>query len=58
MMVMLGFACCRASSSQLAKWLKVSRLWEQQQQHAAMDQTSGKEWCERSFSTLEIEVGP
>ena len=26
MMVMLGFACCRASSSQLARWLKVSRL--------------------------------
>ena len=23
---MLGLACCRASSSQLAKWLKVSRL--------------------------------
>ena len=26
MMVMLGLACCRASSSQLARWLKVSRL--------------------------------
>ena len=26
MMVMLGFACCRASSNQLARWLKVSRL--------------------------------
>ena len=26
MMVMLGFACCLASSSQLARWLKVSRL--------------------------------
>lgn len=26
MMVMLGFACCRASSSQLARWLKVSLL--------------------------------
>jgi hypothetical protein len=26
MMVMLGFACCLASSSQLAKWLKVSLL--------------------------------
>lgn len=25
-MVMLGLACCRASSSQLAKWLNVSRL--------------------------------
>jgi hypothetical protein len=29
MMVMLGFACCRASSNQLAKWLKVSRLQQQ-----------------------------
>ncbi len=28
MMVMLGLACCRASSSQLARWLKVSRLQE------------------------------
>ena len=26
MIVMLGLACCRASSSQLARWLKVSRL--------------------------------
>eukprot|EP00955_Chlamydomonas_euryale_P000726 8195-Chlamydomonas_euryale.AAC.3 len=26
MMVMLGLACCRASSSQLARWLNVSRL--------------------------------
>jgi hypothetical protein len=26
MMVMLGFACCRASSSQDARWLNVSRL--------------------------------
>ena len=26
MMVMLGLACCRASSNQLARWLKVSRL--------------------------------
>jgi hypothetical protein len=26
MMVMFGFACCRASSSQLARWLNVSRL--------------------------------
>ena len=26
MMVMLGFACWRASSSQEARWLKVSRL--------------------------------
>jgi hypothetical protein len=24
--VMLGLACCRASSNQLARWLKVSRL--------------------------------
>jgi hypothetical protein len=29
MMVMLGFACCRASSNQLARWLKVSRLQQQ-----------------------------
>ena len=26
MMVMLGLACCRASSNQLARWLNVSRL--------------------------------
>jgi len=26
MIVMLGLACCRASSNQLARWLKVSRL--------------------------------
>jgi hypothetical protein len=26
MMVMFGLACCRASSSQLARWLNVSRL--------------------------------
>ncbi len=26
MIVMLGFACCRASSSQDARWLNVSRL--------------------------------
>ena len=35
MMVMLGFACCRASSSQLARWLKVSRLRRASQSYRA-----------------------
>ena len=37
MMVMLGFACWRASSSQLARWLKVSRLQELPRHEATAD---------------------
>lgn len=33
MIVMLGFACCLASSSQLARWLKVSLLRNQDEEH-------------------------
>jgi hypothetical protein len=47
MMVMFGLACCLASSSQLAKWLNVSRLhnkithrnirWQAPQKHCQGD---------------------
>lgn len=41
MMVMFGLACCRASSSQLARWLNVSRLHTQEGPPQQQQQSAG-----------------
>ena len=50
MMVMLGFACCRASSSQLARWLNVSLL-----RYASNAEQGDRMWLQIVFFMLQLQ---